>query len=90
MNWMGWIIVGPILTMFVLAIVLKIENFFYQRRLKAREKQERREMAIRITEGMTKEEIDEMIAGMQGVINTFDALSAEDRVKLLKERSNHD
>lgn len=77
MNWMGWIIVGPILAMFVLAIVMKIEDFFYQRRLKAREKQERREMAIRMTEGMTKEEIDEMIAGMQNVIDKFDKIKGD-------------
>jgi len=77
MNWMGWIIVGPFLAIFVLAIILKIEDFFYKQRLKAREKQERREMVLRITEGMTKEEINEMAAGMQKVIDTFDKIKGD-------------
>lgn len=87
---LGWIIVGPILAMFVLAIVIKIQDFFYKRRLEAREKQKRREMVMRITEGKTKEEIDEMIAGMQGVIESVSRLSAEDRARLLQKWQNEE
>lgn len=87
---LGWIIVGPILAMFVLAIVMKIEDFFFKRRLEARKKQKRREMVMRITEGKTKEEIDEMIAGMQGVIESVSRLSAEDRARLLQKWQNEE
>jgi len=34
-------------------------------------------MVLRITEGMTKEEINEMAAGMQKVIDTFDKIKGD-------------